>query len=125
MVWPSVILGLMSPGLLPRVCAFWVPGQCKTHGHSGFESDFEDLETDLLAAFVANDVPPEVFVDAAMIASDSGVSMLGATLSAFEDVAMFCFQKSEWNGETGGSNLVKNEGFLGRFLELSGVLCCL
>ena len=117
--------GLMSSGLLPRVCAFWVPGQGKTHGHSGFENDFEDLETDLPAAFVANDVPaafcaPDVFVDATMIASDSWVSMLGAALSAFED--MLCFQKSEWHGETGVSCLMKNEGFWGRFLELSGVL---
>ena len=67
-VWLSAILELMSLGLLPRVCAFGVPGQGKTHGHSGFERDFEDLETDLPAAFVANDVPaafcaPEVFVD--------------------------------------------------------------
>ena len=49
------------------------PGQCKTHGHSGFENVLEDFESDLLAAFVANDAPaafcaPEVFVDAAMIA---------------------------------------------------------
>ena len=122
-----MILGRMSSGLLPRVYAFGVPGHGKTHGHSGFENDFEDLVTDLLAAFVANDVPatfcaPEVFVDAAMIASDSGVSMLGAALSAFEDAAMLCSQKSEWNGEIGGSYLVKNEGFLERFLELSGVL---
>ena len=63
-------------GLLSRVCAFGMPGQCKTHGHSGFENDFEDLESDLLAASVANDVPaafcaPEVFVDAAMIAYDN------------------------------------------------------
>ena len=92
-----MILGLMSSGLLPRACAFGVPGQGKTHGHSGFENDFEDLETDLLAAFVANDVPaafcaPEVFVDAAMIASDFGDLMLGAALSAFEDAAMLCFQ---------------------------------
>ena len=35
MMWLSVIPGLMSSGLLPRVCAFGVPGQCKTHGHSG------------------------------------------------------------------------------------------
>ena len=112
----------MSPGLLPRVCAFGVPGRGKTHGHSGFENDFGDLETDLPAAFVANDVPaafcaPEVFVDALMIASNIWVSMLGSALSA-----MLCFQKSEWNGETGVSFLMKNEWFLGRFLELSGVL---
>ena len=61
-----MILGLMSPGLLPRVCAFGVTGQCKTHGLSGFENDFEDLVTDLPAEYVANDVPaafcaPEVF----------------------------------------------------------------
>ena len=122
-----MILGQMSSGLLPRVCAFGVPGQRKTHGHSGFENDFEDLETDLLAAFVANDVPaafcaPEVFVDAAMIASDYWGLMLGAALSAFEDAAMLCFQKSEWDGETGASFLLKNGWVLGRFLELSGVL---
>ena len=44
-----------------------------------------------------------------MIASDSWVSMLGAALSAFEDAAMLCFQKSKWNGETGVSDLMKNE----------------
>ena len=76
-----MILGLMSSGLLPRVCAFGVPGQSKTHGYSGFENDVEDLVTDLPAAFVANVVPTafcalEVFVDAALIASDSWVSML-------------------------------------------------
>ena len=69
------ILGPMSLGLLPRVCAFGVPGQSKTHGYSGFENDVEDLVTDLPAAFFGNDVPaafcvPEVFVDAAMIGSD-------------------------------------------------------
>ena len=127
MVWLTVILGLMSSGLLPRVCAFGVPGQCKTHGHSGFENDFEDLETDLPAAYVANDVTaafclPEVFVDAAMIASDNWVLMLGAALSAFEDAAMLCLQESECNDDSGGSYLMKNEGFWGRFLELSGVL---
>ena len=67
-----MILGLMSSGLLPRVCASGVPGQSKTHGQSGFENDFGDLVSDLLAAIVANDVPaafctPEVFVDAAML----------------------------------------------------------
>ena len=97
-----MIPGLMSSGLLPRVCAFGVPGQCKTHGHSGFENVFEDFETDLPAAYFANDVPaafcaPEVFVDAAMIASDSWALMLGAALSAFEDAAMLCFQEFEWN----------------------------
>ena len=89
-----MILGLMSMGLLPRDCAFGVSGRSKTHGHSGFEKDFEDLE----AAIEAKDVPaafcaPEVFIDAAMIVSDSGVSMLGAALSAFEDVAMLCFSE--------------------------------
>ena len=93
-------------GLLSRVCAFGMPGQCKTHGHSGFENDFEDLESDLLAASVANDVPaafcaPEVFVDAAMIAYDNWGLMLGAALSVYEDAAMLCFQKSELNGKTG------------------------
>ena len=92
----------MIQGLI--FCAFGVPGQGKTHGHSGFETDFEGLKTDLPAAYVANDVPaafcaPEVFVHAAMIASDSWVLMLGAALSAFEDAAMLVFQKSEWNGE--------------------------
>ena len=53
--------------------------------------------TDLPAAFVANDVPaafcaPGVFVDAAMIASDSWVSMLGAALSAFDDAAILVFR---------------------------------
>ena len=57
--------------------------------------------SDLPAAFVANDVPaafcaPEVFVDAAMLASDCWVSMLGAALSALEDVATLCFMKSIW-----------------------------
>ena len=74
-----------------------VPGQSKTHGYSGFENDVEDLVTDLPAAFVAKDVPaafcvPEVFVDAAMISSDSWVSMIGAALSAFDDAAMLCVQ---------------------------------
>ena len=129
MVWLSVILGLMSSVLLPRVCAFGVPGQGKTHGHSGFENDFEDLETDLLAAFVSNGVSaefcaPEVFVDAAMIASDIGDLMLGAALSAFEEAAMLRFQKSEWNGETGASYLNKKERVWGRFLGLSGVCGC-
>ena len=117
-------------GLLPRVCAFVVPGQSKTHGYSGFENDVEDLVTDLPAAFVANDVPaafcaPEVFVDAAMVASDSWVSMLGAALSAFEDAAMLCFQGlcgMMWNDDSGASYLMKNDGFLGRFRVLSGVL---
>ena len=109
-----MILGLMSSGLLPRVCAFGVPGQCKTHGHSGFENDLEDLESDQLAAFVANDVPaafcaPEVFVDAAMIAYDYwGVLMLCAALSVYEDAAMLCFQKSELNGKTGAFFSMKN-----------------
>ena len=111
-----MILGLMSSGLLPRVCAFGVPGQGKTHGYSGFENDVEDLVTDPPAAFVANDVPaafcvPEVFVDAAMVASDSWVSMLGAALSAFEDAAMLCFQESVWNDDSGASYLMKNDGF--------------
>ena len=110
----------MSLGLLPRVCAFGVPGQFKTHDCSGFENDVEDLVTDLPAAFVANDVPgafcaPEVFVDAAMIASDRWVSMLGAALSAFEDAAMLCF-----SGVC--VDLMKNDGFWERFLAFSGVL---
>ena len=103
MVWLSVILGLMSSGLLPRVCAFGVPGQCKTHGHSGVENDLEDLESDLLAAFVANDVPAafcalQVFVDAALIAHDYRGLMLGAALSIYEDDAMLCFSevRVEW-----------------------------
>ena len=115
MVLLSVILGLMSSGLLPRVCAFGVPGQGKTHGYSGFENDVEDLVTDLPAAFVANDVPAafcalEVFVDAAMIASDSWVSMLGAALSAFDDAAMLCFQESMQNDDSGASTSVKIDG---------------
>ena len=113
MVWLSVILGLLPSRLLPRVCAFEVPGQCQTHGHSGFENDLEDIESDLLAAFVANDVPaafcaPEVFVDAAMVAYDYWGLMIGAALSVYDDAAMLCFQKFELNSETG----------LGRFLEL-------
>ena len=48
--------------------------------------------------------------------------MLGAALSAFEDAAMLCFQKSEWNGETGASFSLKNGWILERFLELAGVL---
>ena len=91
-----MILGLMSSGLLPRVCAFGEPGQSKTHGYSGFENDFEDLVSDLPAAFVANGVPaafcaPEVFVDAAMIASDCWVSMLGAALSVHVDATALCY----------------------------------
>ena len=69
--------------LLPRVCAFGEPGQIETHGYSRFEKNVVDLVSDLPAAFVANDVPAafcalEVFVVAAMIASDCWVSMLGA-----------------------------------------------
>ena len=45
----------VSLELLPRVCAFGVPGQSKTHGNSRFEIGVEDLETDLLAAHVANE----------------------------------------------------------------------
>ena len=117
-----MILGLMSPGLLPRVCASWVPGQSKTHGHSGFENDVEDLVTDLPAAFVANDVPaafyvPEVFVDAAMIASDYWGSLFGAALSAFID-AMLCLQTDDF----GVSSLMKVYGFGERFLVSSGML---
>ena len=68
---------------------------------------FEDLVTDLPAAYVANDVPaafcaPEVFVDAAMIASYSWVLVLGAALSAFEDTAVLCFQESEWSDDSVG-----------------------
>ena len=118
-----MILGLMSSGLLPRVCPFGVPGQRKTHGHPGYENDFVDLESDLPAAFVANDVPaafcaPEVFENAAMIACDFWGLMLGAKISAFEDAAMLCFQKSEWNA----SFSLNNGWVLGRFLELLGVL---
>ena len=98
----------MSSGLLPR--------QCKTKGHSGFENDLEDLESELLAAFVAIDVPaafcaPEVFVDAAMIASDSWVSVLGAALSAFDDAVMLCSQESMWNDDSGASSFLKIDGF--------------
>ena len=115
----------MSSGLLPRVCAFGVPGQGKTHGHSGFENDFEDLVTDLPAAFVANDVlaafyAPEVFVDAAMIASDYWVSLIGAALSAFND-AMLCFQKSIQTDDFRASSLMKIDGFWGRFQVSSGM----
>ena len=122
-----MILGLMSSGLFLRVCSFGVPGQSKTHGYSGFENDVEDLVTDLPAAFVANDVPaafcaPVVFVDAAMIASDSWVSMLGASLSAFDDAAMLCVQESVWNDDSGASSFMKIGGFGGRFLVPSGVL---
>ena len=117
-----MILGLMSSGLLPRVCASWVPGQSKTHGHSGFENDVEDLVTDLPAAFVANDVPaafhvPEVFVDAAMIASDYWVSLFGAALSALFD-AMLCLQTDD----LGVSSLMNVYGFWERFLVSSGML---
>ena len=96
MVWLSVILGLMSSGLLPRVCAFGVPGPCKTHGHSGFENDLD-------AAFVANDVPaafcaPEVFVDAAMIAYDYWGLMLGAAFFCLRRCcyALFSEVRVEW-----------------------------
>ena len=98
MVWFSVILGLMSSGLLPRVCASGVPGQSKTHGQSGFENDFGDLVTDLPAALVAFDVPAAfcatvVFVDAAMIAYDYWGLMIGAALSVYVDAAILCSQK--------------------------------
>ena len=121
-----MILGRMSSGLLPRVCAFGVPGQSKTHGHSVFENDFEDLVTDLPATFVANDVPaafcaPEVFVDAAMIASDYWVSLIGAALSALND-AMLCLQKSMQTDDLGASSLMGTGVFWGRFLVSSGVL---
>ena len=62
----------------------------------------EDLETDLLAAFVANNVPaafcaPEVFVDAAMIASDLGDLMLGAAFSFRRCCnALFSDVRVEW-----------------------------
>ena len=116
MVWFFAVLGPMSLGVLPRVCAFRVPGQIKTHGYSGFENDVEDLVSDLPATFDANDVPaafcaPEVSVDAAMIASDCWVSMLAAALSALEDAAMLCFMESMWNDESGASHLMKNAGF--------------
>ena len=92
-----MILGLMSSGLLPRVCASGVPGQSKTHGQSGFENDFGNLVSDLLAANVAFDVPaafcaPEVFVDAAMIAYDYLGMMIGAALSVYVDAAVLCSQ---------------------------------
>ena len=59
----------MSLGLLPSVCAFGVPGQAKTHGSSGFETDLKNIgifDSGLLAASVASDWPaafiePEVF----------------------------------------------------------------
>ena len=71
------------------------------------------------AAFCAS----EVFVDAAVISSDFGDLMLGAALSAFDFAAMLCFQKSEWNGETGWCFISCEERMvLGRSLELSGVL---
>ena len=61
-------------GLLPPVCAFGVPGQVKTHGSSGFETDLKNVgmfDSGLLAASVASDWPaafiePEVFVVAAL-----------------------------------------------------------
>ena len=114
-------------GIVASSLRVWVPGQSKTHGNSGFENDVEDLVTDLPAAFVANDVPaafcaPEVFVDAAMIDSDSWVSMLGAALSAFDDAAMFCFRLSMQNDDSGASTFMKSDGFWGRFLVPSGVL---
>ena len=106
-----MILGLMSSGLLPRVCASWVPGQSKTHGQSGFENDFGDLVSDLPAAIVANDVPaafcaPEVFVDAAMIAYDYLGLMVGAALSVYVDAAALC------------SQIMMNGWIFERFLEL-------
>ena len=56
-----------------------------------------------------------------MIAVDSTVTMLGAALSAFEDAAMLCFQRSEWNGETGVLYLMESGWFWGRFLDRYGV----
>ena len=100
----------MSSGLLPRVCAFGVPGQGKTHGYPGFENDVEDLVTDVPAAFCV----PEVFVDATMIASDSWVAMIGDALSAFDDAAMLFVFRS--------SSFMKFDGFWGRFLVSSGLL---
>ena len=102
-----MILGLMSSGLLPRVCASGVPGQSKTHGQSGFENDLGDLP----AAIVANDVPaafcaPEVFVDAAMIAYDYLGLMVGAALSVYVDAAALC------------SQIMMNGWIFERFLEL-------
>ena len=42
---------------------------------------------------------------------------------AFEDAAMLCFQKSEWNGETGASFSLKNgwvfETFFGAFWSVA------
>ena len=57
-----------------------------------------DLVTDLLAAFVAFDVPaafcaPEVFVDAATTACDYWGLMIGAALSVYVDAAVLCSQK--------------------------------
>ena len=83
--------------------------------------------TELPAAFVANDVPaalyaPAVFVDAAVIASDYWVSMLGAALSAFDDASMLCFQESIQTDDSCASSLMKIDGFWGRFLVSSGML---
>ena len=44
MVWLPAILGVMSLGLSPPVCAFGVPGQAKTHGSSGFETDLKNVD---------------------------------------------------------------------------------
>ena len=54
----------------------------------------------------------EVFVGAAVVASDSWVSMLG-------DAAMLCLQESMWNDDSGASYPMKNDGFGRRlyFLE--------
>ena len=107
-----MILGLMSSGLLPRVCASWVPGRSKTHGQSGLENDFGDLVSDLLAAIVAFDVPAafcalEVFVDAAMIAYDYLGMIVGAALSVYVDAAAaLC------------SQIILNGWIFERFLEL-------
>ena len=66
----------MSSGVASSCLRVWgARGKVRPHGQSGFEIDFGDLVSDLLAAIVAFDVPaalcaPEVFVDAAMIAYD-------------------------------------------------------
>ena len=100
----------MSFRLLPPVCAFGVPGQAKTQGRSGFETDqknFGMFDSGLLAASVASDwhaafIEPEVFVVAALNAIDwvivsplwfACVATLGAVLSAFGFAAMMCFQR--------------------------------
>ena len=106
MVWFS-----MSLGLLPRVCAFVVPGQSKTHGYSGIVNDVEDLVTDQPAAFVANDVPAAFCAPGFFCCCRDDAGMLGAALSAFEDAGMLGFQASMWNDDSGASYFMKNDGF--------------